>query len=176
VNDEVVLGVGVSVTDEPCSNEALQVLPQLMPSGELVTEPSPVPDLITSSVRNSSLNVAMIDVASFIVSSHGPVPEHSRAFQPTNDELGAAVAVSVTCVPAWKAWEHSDPHSMPSGDADTVPVPEPPISIVKVLRESARDGSAYRQADTTSALRAIRRARRWPDRAVGIWGDPSSER
>mgnify|MGYP006928526708 CR=1 FL=1 len=40
-------GVTVSVTLVPLTNDALQVLPQLMPAGALLAIPEPVPDLVT---------------------------------------------------------------------------------------------------------------------------------
>jgi hypothetical protein len=41
-NDEPAAGVAVSVTDVPAAKDAEQVLPQLMPWGELITVPEPV--------------------------------------------------------------------------------------------------------------------------------------
>jgi hypothetical protein len=40
-NCQPVLGVAVSVTSVSLSNDALQVPPQSMPAGELVTDPEP---------------------------------------------------------------------------------------------------------------------------------------
>jgi hypothetical protein len=44
-------GAAVSVTAVPCVYAAEHVDPQLMPDGELVTVPLPVPALLTVSVR-----------------------------------------------------------------------------------------------------------------------------
>jgi hypothetical protein len=43
----------VSVTDVPSANAAEQVAPQSIPAGELVTEPEPVPALLTVNVCDS---------------------------------------------------------------------------------------------------------------------------
>jgi hypothetical protein len=45
-NIEPQLGLAVSLTDVPDANEALQVEPQLMPDGELLTVPEAVPELL----------------------------------------------------------------------------------------------------------------------------------
>src|SRR5690554_356543 len=46
-NDEPVVAPAVSVTTASSSNVAEHSEPQSMPAGELVTTPSPVPDLVT---------------------------------------------------------------------------------------------------------------------------------
>lgn len=46
-NVEPELGAAVSVTDVPLEKLALQVVPQLMPDGLLVTAPAPVPLFVT---------------------------------------------------------------------------------------------------------------------------------
>ena len=51
VKIEPVLAVAVSVTDVPGEYEAVHVVPQLMPVGELVTVPVPLPDLVTDNVQ-----------------------------------------------------------------------------------------------------------------------------
>src|SRR5262245_61996149 len=50
-NVEPLAAAGVSVTDAPLLKFALQVVPQLMPEGEDVTVPLPVPFLLTESAK-----------------------------------------------------------------------------------------------------------------------------
>jgi hypothetical protein len=54
--------VAVSVTELPVGNGALQVAPQLMPDGLLVTVPVPVPALLNVRVEGTALNVAVTDL------------------------------------------------------------------------------------------------------------------
>jgi len=57
--------VAVSVTVLPVGNwalAALQVVPQLMPDGLLVTVPVPVPALFTVRMEGTALNVAVTDL------------------------------------------------------------------------------------------------------------------
>ena len=59
VNTEVASGVAVSVTVEPVAN-SVQVAPQLMPAGSLVTAPPPAP---------ASVSVRFLDLLE--VTRHG---------------------------------------------------------------------------------------------------------
>ena len=54
--------VAVNVTELPVGNEALQVFPQLMPAGLLVTVPVPPPAFVTVRVEGTALNVAVTDL------------------------------------------------------------------------------------------------------------------
>jgi hypothetical protein len=73
--------------------------PQLIPAGELVTEPVPLPVTDTVSVRLMSVKVAVTDLAASIVTMHVPVPEQAPD-QPVNVEVDdTGVAVRVTTVP-----------------------------------------------------------------------------
>ncbi len=68
-----VAGVAVSVTLVPCVKSAVSephVLPQLMPDGLLVTEPLPVPLLVTVRVLGVRSNVAVTDRACVIDTVH----------------------------------------------------------------------------------------------------------
>ena len=67
----------------------------------------------------------MTDRAASVVTWHvEAVPEQAPP-QPVNAEPGAALAVSVTTVPAVNDAEHVDPQEMPAGDELTVPEPVP---------------------------------------------------
>jgi hypothetical protein len=91
-------GVAVRVTTVPLLNAAEQVVPHAMPAGELLTVPPPLPDLVTVSVRGASPNVAVTEVAAFIVTVQVPVPVQPP-LQPVNVDPAAGVAVNVTVVP-----------------------------------------------------------------------------
>jgi len=89
----------VSVTEVPLVYEAEHVVPQLMPAGELVTVPLPLPDLVTVRVNVGAVKVAVTDVAVLTVTVQAPVPEQPPPLQPANVEPAAAAAVNVTGVP-----------------------------------------------------------------------------
>jgi hypothetical protein len=69
------------------------------------------------------LKVAETDVSPAIVTAHEPVPLHAPP-HPLNVIPDAAVAVSVTFVPAANAAEHVCPQLMPPGELVMVPFPE----------------------------------------------------
>ena len=92
-------GAAVSVTVLPWPNDAEQVAPQLMPAGDDVTVPAPVPVLVTASVYVLSAKVAVTEVAAVTVTAQVPVPEQPPPDQPLNVEPAIGVAVSVTPVP-----------------------------------------------------------------------------
>jgi hypothetical protein len=70
------------------------------------------------------LKVAVTVRAAVIVTVQLPVPVHAP-LQPANVEPDAALARSVTCVPAVYVLVHVAPHEIPAGELVTVPVPEP---------------------------------------------------
>src|SRR5688572_20675752 len=88
-------GVAVNVTVVPLMKAELQVVPQLMPDGLLVTVPSPTPALVT--VRVNVLGVEKLAVTvwlAFIATIHEPVPLQPAPLQPPNVDPGDGVAVN----------------------------------------------------------------------------------
>ena len=81
----------------------MQVAPQLIPAGELVTVPVPAPVPVLLTVKENvgaGSNVAVTDWALFIVTTQAPVPEHPPPLQAMKAEPAAGVADSVTAVAA----------------------------------------------------------------------------
>ena len=67
-------GAADNETTVPLLKPALQVAPQLIPAGVLVTVPLPVPVFATIS---EGVNVAVTAFAAFIVTAQIPVPEQA---------------------------------------------------------------------------------------------------
>jgi len=101
VKVEVASATAVSVTPAPMVKLAAHVLPQLMPAGDEVTVPPPVPVLPTVRPNWIRSKLAVTDFAASAVTRHVPVPLHDPD-QPVNVEVPSAAAVSVTCVPLVK--------------------------------------------------------------------------
>ncbi len=129
---EPAVGVAVSVTAVPLVKLAEQVAPQVIPAGELVTVPLPVPALLTVSAKLGRLKVAVTVVAVETVTTQVPVPEHPPPLQPLKVEPAAGLAVSVTAVPLAKLAEQVAPQVMPAGELVTVPLPVPAGVTVRV--------------------------------------------
>src|SRR5438552_2254003 len=89
VKVEPAAGVAVSVTAVPLAKLAEQVAPQLIPAGELVTVPLPVPAGLTVRVNVCTVKVAVTVVAADRESVEEGVPEHPRPVQPVKVELAA---------------------------------------------------------------------------------------
>ena len=134
---EVIVGVAVSVTLEPCVKLAVQVplLQPLIPAGELSTVP--VADPVLLKVTCSDCVGTVPKFATTVVSdvpittAQVPVPGHVAALpftvQPVNCEPVAGVAVKVTVLPLSKLAEQVDPQFTPTGEVVTVPVPAPVV-------------------------------------------------
>jgi hypothetical protein len=91
-------GVAVKVTLVPPENAAPQVMPQLMPAGLLVTEPVPVPDLLTVSTEGPSRKLAVTLLAALIVTTQLTFPLQAP-LQPLKPLPAEGTAMSVTLVP-----------------------------------------------------------------------------
>ena len=99
VNAELGPGDAVNVTLVPWANCWVQVAGHAMPVGVLVTEPPPVPFVVTATGYVICPNVAVTDCALFIGTTHVPVPLHPDPLHPVNVEPALTDAVSVTDVP-----------------------------------------------------------------------------
>jgi hypothetical protein len=100
-NTEPDAGAAVNVTEAPLLNAKLHNVPQLMPAGEEVTVPAPLPARVTVAVNvgvPDVLNVAVTERAALIETAQVPVPVHAP-LQPANVEPLAAAADSVTDAP-----------------------------------------------------------------------------
>jgi len=120
------------VTWVPKLNEIEHAAPQLMPAGELLTVPVPLPDLFTVRAKDWTTKPAVTVVAAFMVTTHVPVPVHPPPVQPVKVDPAAGVAVSVTGVPLKYAAEQIEPQFMPARLLETVPLPVPAFEIVSI--------------------------------------------
>ena len=99
-NDELAAAVAVRVTRVLGSKLALQVCPQLMPEGSLVTLPFPVPLSATVST-GVVLKLAITEMFCIKVTLHTPVPLQPPD-QPAKKEFAVGDAVNDTWVPLEK--------------------------------------------------------------------------
>jgi len=129
---EPAAGAAVSVTAVPLGKLATHVAPQVMPTGELVTVPLPVPALLTVSAKLGRLKVAVTVVAAESVTTQAPVPVQPPPLQPPKVEPAAGAAVSITAVPLAKLAAQVAPQVMPAGELVTVPLPVPAGLTVRV--------------------------------------------
>jgi hypothetical protein len=118
---ELAAAVAVSVTDVPEGKVPLQLWPQLIPAGVLVTVPVPGPTADTVTVPGAE-KAAPTAVSAFNTTVHFPAPEQAP-LQPENESPAAGVAVSVTDEPAAKLALQLVPQLMPAGVLLTVPDP-----------------------------------------------------
>ena len=120
--------VAVNVTAAPVLYFSVQSVPHVMPAGELLTVPAPVPLFATVSVYCGT-KVAVTVVSAVMVTTHVPVPLHPPPDQPVNAMSAFGVAVNVTAVPVLYFSAQSAPHVMPAGELLTEPVPDPPAAL-----------------------------------------------
>ena len=95
----------------------------MIPAGELITVPVPVPAKLTDS-WNRGIKVAVTVIAELTVTLQAPVPVQAPP-QPVNTDPAAAIALSVTAVPDVNVAEHVAPQLIPAGLLVTVPAPAP---------------------------------------------------
>src|SRR5581483_9191021 len=127
---EPVLGEAVSCTTVPPAKLALQVRPQVIPDGELVTVPLPVPANVTVKATPALEKVAVTELAALTVTVQVAVPEQAPD-HPAKAEPTAGVADNCTTVPTAKSAVHPDPQLIPAGVLDTVPEPFPARETVR---------------------------------------------
>ena len=70
----------------------------MIPDGELVTVPDPLPAFVTVKAYLLSVKVAVTDLAASMVTTQVPVPEHPDPDQPVKVEPVEGAAVRVTTV------------------------------------------------------------------------------
>jgi hypothetical protein len=99
----------------------------------------------------TGLKVAVRVFAPSIVTVHGPAPLHAP-LQPENVDPPAAVAVSVTLVPASKAAVHVAPQLIAAGLLVTVPLPVPDFAIVSVNLATGGGGVVGAGAAVTASI------------------------
>jgi len=98
---------------------------QLIPGGELVTSPPPVPSTPTVRTGNGlSIKLALTIMSALMVTTQLPASEHAPP-HPTKVELAFGVAVSVTTVPCAKRGVQGLVQLAPVGMLVTVPIPLP---------------------------------------------------
>src|SRR5258705_9796381 len=110
--------------------------------------PLRAPDVATVSVNEDCTNVAVTEVAAFIVTVQEPEPVQPPPLQPVNVEPAAGVAVKVTAVPLAKAAEQVAPQEMPAGPPETVPLPAPALGNASGKGGRAKDPGAPVAAPT----------------------------
>lgn len=122
-NAEPVAGTAVKVTEVPALTDVTQLDPQLIPAGELVIVPVPVPDALTDSfdcVGGGAPKFAVTARSESMVTLHPPVPVHAP-LQPVNAWPAVGATVSATFVPPTKLVVQVAPQLMPAGLLATTP-------------------------------------------------------
>jgi hypothetical protein len=96
-NTDPVAAVAVKTTLAPALKGAAQVAPQVIPAGAEVTDPVPVPALVTVNVFCPLVNVAVTAASPALrLTEQVPVPVQPPPDQPAKVEPVAAVAVRTT--------------------------------------------------------------------------------
>lgn len=124
----------VAVVVEKLAEAELQVVPQLMPLGLLVTVPVPVPafEMEINRVVDVAVKLAVTLVAALTLTVHELEAPEQAPLQPEKVLPVVATADKVTLVPLLKLAEQVEPHEIPEGLLLTVPIPVPDLEILKV--------------------------------------------
>src|SRR5262249_53675892 len=124
--------VAVKVTVVPDTKAKLQVAPHTIPTGLLVTVPTPAPAGVTVRVNvfGGAVKFAVTVWSAFITTVHEPVPLQPPPLQPVNAEPPVGTAVRATVLPLGKSAAQVVPQEMPLGLLVTVPVPVPDVVTV----------------------------------------------
>jgi len=134
VNIDPLDGVGVKFIDVPATKAAVQLVPQLIPTGKLVIVPAPVPKSETVSrflVLCPVLKVAVTFASALRVIEQLPVPLHDPP-QPANVDPLVGVGVNIIDVPAAKVAVQVVPQLIPAGELVIVPIPVPESEVVRL--------------------------------------------
>lgn len=126
---------------------AEQVAPQLIPAGELLTVPVPVPALVTVNSRTGT-KLAVTVLVTFVVTEQVVAVPVQAPDQPLNLEPDAAVAVKVTLAVLAKLNLQVAPQLMPAGELVTVPVPVPVLVTVNLAAWALEANKATRSKKT----------------------------
>lgn len=139
-------GVATSVTGRRTGRLALQVAPQSIAAGTVLTLPLPVPALDTVSAKFFSVKLAVQRrVADSVTVADGLDPMQSP-LQPEKIEPIAGEAVSVTLVPGRKSAEQAT-QSMPAGLEVMLPRPSPALATVSAKTCRTKRAVQLRAAD-----------------------------
>src|SRR3989344_8252558 len=133
VNTESAAGDAVKVRTVPRVNSTyppIQSVPQIIPKGEIVTVPLPVPVLVSPNVYVLRSNMAVHVLSASIVTT--PSEQSASPPQPANVEFASGAAISVTDVPELYNSVQSAPQSMPEGELVICPLPAPDLFAVRV--------------------------------------------
>jgi hypothetical protein len=125
------VAIAVRATEAPEAYEALQEAPQLMPGGDDVTVPVPLPLFNTVRVWFDALNVAVTVLSDVMLIVHVDADGESQPDQFTNVEPAAAAAVRATDVPEAYEALHEVPQLIPAGEEVTVPIPVPAFATLR---------------------------------------------
>lgn len=132
VNVEPSVEEAVNVISVILSNDAVQVEPQSIPAGELVTTPEPSPSNSTVRVFVINSKLAITTVSAVTFTTHAPVPEHAPPDHPVNVALGATTTAKDTEVPSAKSASQFSEQEIPAGVLVINPSPEPVKLTLKV--------------------------------------------